>query len=305
MSVTDPWLLAPDPWLLAPVPWLLTGIAWGGRLDYHPGDRPPFSANSFLIVGFTMSEATSASQAQPSSPPPAAESPPPESKSSPVRLAILLAILGVLIVALVIDTTVFPPKIEAAAQRLSAAHDVKSSQAVQLGKQNHLSREEVQKAIGFAPSSSEVVDGGLVEYYRWWAPLPLKRRFIEAEYDDAEGQRYRGFKVSNSLFGQDSDPEEDLQRHELPPIDPNAPTPPEGGAMPGPAGPPGPGRSGRPMGDVDADDAADGASNDTPDRRTPADDSSDDTPDESPRPADDGDDAGRDAGDDADSPNEA
>jgi len=147
--------------------------------------------------------------------------------SSPVRLIVLLAILGIVLAGFLVDTFMMYDQVKAASKRLEAAANEVAGQSFDKSKPAWLSHEEVAKAIGFQPTNSNVEDGRLVEHYRWWGSIPLQRRFIMVMYDDVEGQRYSGYEISNrNIFGQDED---DLAKEVEPP--PEQPQP-EGGEAP-------------------------------------------------------------------------
>jgi hypothetical protein len=171
-------------------------------------------------------------------PQPAATHPAEPKKASPIRLIVLLAILAVVLTGFLVDMFVMYDSVKAASLRLQAAADEIAKRPREDGKSNYLAREGVAEAIGFRPTSSNLDENGrLVEYYRWWGSLPLQRRFIMVVYEDADGERYSGYEISNrNIYGQDED-DEALQVEQQPAsTDATPPTP-----MPVPptAGPPG------------------------------------------------------------------
>lgn len=171
---------------------------------------------------------------QTESSPPAATQPAEPKRSSPIRLIVLLAVLGVLLIAFLVDMFVMYDSVNAAAKRLNAAAMDASASSIEGDSTGFLPREGVVKAIGFEPTNSRIVDGKLVEKYRWWGAIPLERRFLEVNYDDEEGEKYQGYTISNAnIFGQDVDEEAKPVQQE-PGADPEAPVP---GAPTGPAAP--------------------------------------------------------------------
>jgi hypothetical protein len=134
-------------------------------------------------------------------------SPPAEKKGSPARLIVLLVILGVVFGGLMADLFYMYDAVEAASKRLSEESDRVAQRPVTREGSNHMTRDDVAKAIGFSPSATKVEGGQLYEYYRWWGPIPLSRRSIEVIYADEKGSRFKEHNVANpTMFGGDQDP---------------------------------------------------------------------------------------------------
>jgi hypothetical protein len=147
---------------------------------------------------------------------------PPAKKGSPLRLLILLGVLGVLFVGLMVDMFVMRDAVNAAAARLNDAHVKINAKGINPGDEAvFLTKSDIQDTIGFAPTYSEVQNDQLVEYYRWWGPIPLKRRYIVVFYDDQEGTKYQKYEVANDGGDEPTQPTDDVA---VPPADPNQPT---------------------------------------------------------------------------------
>jgi len=179
-------------------------------------------------------------------PQPAATQPVEPKKASPIRLIVLLGILAIVLGAFLVDMFVMYDLVNAAVVRLNDADREASARAFEKDNPNSLSREGVEQAIGFKPTTSKVEDGKLVEHYRWWGSLPLERRFIMVTYDDEQGKKYSKSEVSNrNIFGEDKD-EDVIEAEQQQPVPAGAgetPTPsqPTVGLPPmGITGPPGP-----------------------------------------------------------------
>lgn len=169
-----------------------------------------------------------------SSPPAATQSAEPK-RSSPIRLIVLLGILGILLAAFLVDMFVMYDSVNAAAARLQAASDETAGRSVKDSEEQQLTREGVVKAIGFEPTNNKVENGQLKEYYRWWGALPLQRRFIEVIYADQEGKHFVSYEISNrDIMGRDVDPDVAKPGQQTPAGDPEAPVP---SAPTGPAAP--------------------------------------------------------------------
>lgn len=171
----------------------------------------------------------------------AASSPPVTGKKqSPVRLIVLLVILGIVFAGLMADLFYMYDAVEAASQRIDDAAAKKAEQPYSKDENtsNFLTRTEVREAVGFGPTTSVVENGQLKESYRWWGPIPFKRRYIEVTYGNAEGLAYVGHEVANAaMFGKKEEEK----------AEPTEPASMEGYAAPGPtmgAGPPGGGKGG-------------------------------------------------------------
>jgi hypothetical protein len=180
-------------------------------------------------------------------PRPAATQPVEPKKASPIRLIVLLGILAIVLGAFLVDMFVMYDSVNAAVVRLNDADREASARAFDKDNPNSLSREGVEQAIGFKPTTSKVENGKLVEHYRWWGSLPLERRFIMVTYDDEQGKKYSQSEVSNrTIFGEDEDADA-IEAEKQQPVPAGAsetptPSPPTVGLPPmGITGPPGPG----------------------------------------------------------------
>ena len=159
---------------------------------------------------------------------PAVTQPVEAKKGSPVRLIVLLGILGIVLTAFLVDMFVMYDSVKAAEKRLvETSRELAQKPFEANGESPYLTREAVAKVIGFAPTNSTAEGGQLKEYYRWWGALPLQRRFIEVIYKDEEGTRYDHFQISNSrLFGPDDDEllrqEAERLQQQSPPVAPES-----------------------------------------------------------------------------------
>jgi hypothetical protein len=154
-------------------------------------------------------------------------------KGTPIRLILLLGILAVVLAAFLVDLFWMYDQVKAASERLQKAADEMAERPREEGKPQFLSHDEVAQAIGFAPTISEIdEEDRLIEHYRWWGSLPLKRRYIVARYKDKEGRQYSGYTISNrDIFGQDE--EEAMQQNQSPASSEPVPAPVPGvGTMP-------------------------------------------------------------------------
>jgi hypothetical protein len=151
---------------------------------------------------------------------------------------VLLGILAIVLGAFLVDIFVMYDSVNAAVVRLNNADREASARAVTKDTSNFLSREGVEQAIGFKPTTSKVENGQLIEHYRWWGSLPLERRFIMVKYTDEQGKRYASSEVNNrNIFGEDVDEDAVNPDQQSPPGDPGQP--PEASPMPmGITGPP-------------------------------------------------------------------
>jgi hypothetical protein len=125
-----------------------------------------------------------------------------EKPRSPITLIALLLVMATLAGALAIDKFVFEPacnKADEALTNAAIAHSEKSLK--ETNNQAFLTSDDVKEVIGFAPTKR--VDKGhyLKEYYCWWGPLPLNRRYITVVYDDPQGKRYIAHQVENEVPG--------------------------------------------------------------------------------------------------------
>lgn len=157
---------------------------------------------------------------------PAVTQPVETKKGSPVRLIVLLCILGVVLAAFLVDMFVMRDSVKAAEKRLVAAANERSEQPFQKNGENpFLTREGVAQAIGFAPTNSEVEGGMLIEYFRWWGSLPLQRRYLKVIYEDEQGQKYHDYEIANAGFFGDEDEllkEAERQQQLAPPVAPES-----------------------------------------------------------------------------------
>jgi len=147
-------------------------------------------------------------------------------------LIVLLLIMFALGGALVVDSYVFKPACEEAFSRLETAATEHSRKPIsETGNDKaYFTKEDVQKVMGFGPTKSEIVeDRYLKEYYCWWGPLPLKRRYITVVYADKEGKRFNAHQIENEVGPESLPPKEIVT--EVP-----APTPPGGEGDEKPAG---------------------------------------------------------------------
>ncbi len=152
------------------------------------------------------------------------ETAPTPNKGSSIRLMVLLAILLVVLAGYLVDLFSMYDGVKAATKRLDAAHEEVAAKAVGPNEKHpYLSRDAVEKAIGFPPTTSSTESGVLVEFYRWWGAIPLQRRFIEVSYKDPEGKDYHSYKVSNPRLIGDDEAEEAAELEKA-----NTPAPVEG-----------------------------------------------------------------------------
>jgi hypothetical protein len=114
-------------------------------------------------------------------------------------LIVLLCIMFVLGGALLVDLYVFKPQCDAAGEALGEAVAAQGAKSIDVTGRDKafLAKEEVQQVLKRQPTVSKVVDGHLKEYYCWWGPLRLPRRYITAIYEDADGKRLRAYYVEN------------------------------------------------------------------------------------------------------------
>jgi hypothetical protein len=155
-------------------------------------------------------------------------------RGAPIRLIVLLGILAVVLGAFLVDLFYMFDAVNTATVRLQAAADEMAERPRKDGKAQFLTKEGVAAAIGFAPTTSKVEGGRLVEHYRWWGALPLERRFIMVEYEDEAGTAYKGYEISNrDIFGNDVDPEAVNLNSDSPPSDPANSSPPPDAPPPG------------------------------------------------------------------------
>ena len=102
---------------------------------------------------------------------------------------VLLGILALSIGMVATDHFLFKPQTKAAEEKLSNAVDERNKLSLIEAKgQPFTSPEDVQKILGRAPTRKEHVGEFLVEYYCWWGPLPLKRRYIAVGYGKRKDQ---------------------------------------------------------------------------------------------------------------------
>jgi hypothetical protein len=164
----------------------------------------------------SQTDAPQASATQPAEP----------KRRSPIRLLVLLGLLAIVLGAFLFDLFYMYDAVNAATVRLQAAADEMSARPRKDGNNQFLTKEGAAQAIGFQPTRSRVEGGQLIEQYRWWGALPLERRYIEAIYQDADGQRYDHYTISNpDIYGNDVDPEAVKLNSDSPASDPATPQP--------------------------------------------------------------------------------
>lgn len=104
---------------------------------------------------------------------------PAPAKSSPVRLAVLLGLLGIVVIMLLVDLLVFKPAAEKAQVDLQAAAEAKMKQGVteENGdkKQHYFLADDVYKIIGRKPSWERSKDDHVIQTFAWWGYIPLNR----------------------------------------------------------------------------------------------------------------------------------
>lgn len=117
---------------------------------------------------------------------------------SPLRLAILLGVLGVFAGALLYDWVIAPPRVKAAYDKLhetalkhnelSVKSDPKKSGEKEGGNSEDnkiggmLYHEDIQKIIGMPPTKIEKTDLYTIEHYCWWGWIPRNRNYITVLY---------------------------------------------------------------------------------------------------------------------------
>lgn len=114
-------------------------------------------------------------------------------KGSPVRLLVLLGVLGVVLAALAYDQLMAKPAVEAADKRIHEFVDARNRLGV---KDSALvTSADIQKELGGPPTRVEdhPEQGYTVEYYCWWGPVPYineRRHFIAVVYLGKEPRHY-------------------------------------------------------------------------------------------------------------------
>ena len=117
----------------------------------------------------------------------------PKPQNSPVRLVILLALLGLVIGAYGYDYFVAKPAVTAASEKIQAHVDEQNKLGVKTG--SMVTPDEIHKLLGMQPTSREVheKDDYEIEYYRWWGHVPLlntRRHYISIVYLGKEPRRF-------------------------------------------------------------------------------------------------------------------
>lgn len=112
---------------------------------------------------------------------------------SPLRLAILVSVLVVVVGALLYDWVIAPPRVKAANEKLLDEVRLYNESGLKPGTKKEdlaatekadgmLYSDDIQKILGMAPSKVESTDLYTIEHYRWWGWIPRNRNYITVLY---------------------------------------------------------------------------------------------------------------------------
>lgn len=132
----------------------------------------------------------------------------------PLRLFILLGVLGVAAGALLFDRVIAPPRVKAADEMLhetilkhnerglkpsiaKAGEEGASAATGEVG--GLLYSEDIQKILGMAPTKVEKTEFYTIEHYRWWGWVPRNTNFITVLYIGDPKKRHYSTHYANEL----------------------------------------------------------------------------------------------------------
>jgi hypothetical protein len=111
---------------------------------------------------------------------------------SPLRLAILVSVLVVVVGALLYDWVIAPPRVKAANDKLldevrlynetGLKPGAKKGDLPVAGMDGMLYSDDIQKILGMAPTTVESTELYTIEHYRWWGWIPRNRNYITVLY---------------------------------------------------------------------------------------------------------------------------
>jgi hypothetical protein len=123
----------------------------------------------------------------------ATATPPAPPQTSPLRLIVLLGLLGLAIGVFVYDYAGARPGVDAAEKKIGDFVDGRNRMSVADG--GRVTPDEIHKLLGMKPTWVDKHDKDQyeVEYYCWWGPVPLfnmRRHYLSIVYVGDEPRRF-------------------------------------------------------------------------------------------------------------------